>query len=92
MDTFNVELAEVFNRPDLCEQRTETLGMGLAVTAPEALQKFVAAAGRVLSLWENVKSYIDLAFILLSLDSVETLHRGLGAASPPATRWPRIRQ
>ncbi|MGB5080917.1 MAG: tripartite tricarboxylate transporter substrate binding protein [Burkholderiales bacterium] len=41
IDKFNAELAKVLNRPDLRKQLTETLGMDLAVSTPEGLQKFL---------------------------------------------------
>jgi tripartite-type tricarboxylate transporter receptor subunit TctC len=42
IDRFHAELAKALNQPDLRKQLTETLGMDLAVSSPEALQKFVA--------------------------------------------------
>jgi tripartite-type tricarboxylate transporter receptor subunit TctC len=42
IDRFHAELAKALGRPDLRKQLTETLGMDLAVSSPEALQKFVA--------------------------------------------------
>jgi tripartite-type tricarboxylate transporter receptor subunit TctC len=42
IDKFNAELAKALARPDLRRQLTETLGMDLAVSSPDALQKFVA--------------------------------------------------
>jgi tripartite-type tricarboxylate transporter receptor subunit TctC len=38
---FHGELAKALNQPDLRKQLTETLGMDLAVSTPEALQKFL---------------------------------------------------
>ena len=43
MDKFHAELVKVFNIPEVRKQLTETLGMDLAVSSPEALQRFVAA-------------------------------------------------
>jgi tripartite-type tricarboxylate transporter receptor subunit TctC len=42
VDKFHAELAKALGQPDLRKQLTETLGMDLAVSSPEALQKFVA--------------------------------------------------
>jgi tripartite-type tricarboxylate transporter receptor subunit TctC len=42
LDKFHAELAKALGQPDLRKQLTETLGMDLAVSSPEALQKFVA--------------------------------------------------
>ena len=42
IDKFHAELAKVLGQPDLRKQLTETLGMDLQVSSPEALQKFVA--------------------------------------------------
>jgi tripartite-type tricarboxylate transporter receptor subunit TctC len=42
VDKFNAELVKIFNQPDVRKQLTETLGMDLAVSSPEAMQKFVA--------------------------------------------------
>jgi tripartite-type tricarboxylate transporter receptor subunit TctC len=42
LDKFHAELVKALNQPDLRKQLTETLGMDLAVSSPEALQKFVA--------------------------------------------------
>jgi len=42
IDKFHAELVKTLNQPDLRKQLTETLGMDLAVSSPEALQKFVA--------------------------------------------------
>jgi tripartite-type tricarboxylate transporter receptor subunit TctC len=41
IDKFHAELVKTLNQPDLRKQLTETLGMDLAVSSPEALQKFV---------------------------------------------------
>jgi tripartite-type tricarboxylate transporter receptor subunit TctC len=41
LDKFHVQLVKVLNQPDLRKQLTETLGMDLAVSTPEALQKFL---------------------------------------------------
>lgn len=40
LDKFHAELVKVFNQPDLRKQLTEQLGMDLAVSSPEALQKW----------------------------------------------------
>ena len=42
IDKFHAELVKALGQPDLRKQLTETLGMDLAVSSPEALQKFVA--------------------------------------------------
>jgi len=42
LDKFHAELVKVLSQPDLRRQLTETLGMDLQVSSPEALQKFVA--------------------------------------------------
>jgi len=42
IDKFHAELAKALAKPDLRKQLTETLGMDLQVSSPEALQKFVA--------------------------------------------------
>jgi tripartite-type tricarboxylate transporter receptor subunit TctC len=42
IDRIHAELAKALGQPDLRKQLTETLGMDLAVSSPEALQKFVA--------------------------------------------------
>jgi tripartite-type tricarboxylate transporter receptor subunit TctC len=42
LDKFHAELVKALNQPDLRKQLTETLGMDLVVSSPEALQKFVA--------------------------------------------------
>jgi tripartite-type tricarboxylate transporter receptor subunit TctC len=42
VDKLNAELAKALAQPDLRKQLTETLGMDLAVSSPDALQKFVA--------------------------------------------------
>src|SRR6266481_4480374 len=41
LDKFHAELVKVLNQPDLRRQLTETLGMDLASSSPEALQKFL---------------------------------------------------
>jgi tripartite-type tricarboxylate transporter receptor subunit TctC len=41
LDRFHGELVKALNQPDLRKQLTETLGMDLAVSTPEALQKFL---------------------------------------------------
>ena len=43
LDKFHGELVKVFNQPDLRKQLTEQLGMDLAVSSPEALQKFLVS-------------------------------------------------
>ena len=43
LDKFHAELVKVFNQPDLRKQLSEQLGMDLAVSSPEALQKFLVA-------------------------------------------------
>lgn len=40
IDKFHAELVKVFNQPDLRKQLTEQLGMDLAVSSPQALQKW----------------------------------------------------
>jgi tripartite-type tricarboxylate transporter receptor subunit TctC len=40
IDKLNAELAKALNRPDLNKQLTEQLGMDLAISSPEALQKW----------------------------------------------------
>jgi len=42
IDKLNAELTKALAQPDLRKQLTETLGMDLAVSSPDALQKFVA--------------------------------------------------
>jgi tripartite-type tricarboxylate transporter receptor subunit TctC len=42
VDKLNAELAKALAQPELRKQLTETLGMDLAVSSPDALQKFVA--------------------------------------------------
>ncbi|HVQ61127.1 MAG TPA: tripartite tricarboxylate transporter substrate binding protein, partial [Burkholderiales bacterium] len=42
IDKFHAELAKALAQPDLRKQLTDTLGMDLAVSSPEQLQKFVA--------------------------------------------------
>lgn len=41
MDKFHAELVKVFNLPDVKKTLTETLGMDLAVSTPEQLQKWL---------------------------------------------------
>jgi tripartite-type tricarboxylate transporter receptor subunit TctC len=43
LDRFHSELVKVFNLPDVRAQLTDTLGMDLAVSTPEALQKFLVS-------------------------------------------------
>ena len=42
VDKFNAELVKILNKPDVHKHLTETLGMDLAASSPEGLQKFVA--------------------------------------------------
>jgi len=42
VDRLHAELAKALGQPELRKQLTETLGMDLAVSSPEGLQKFVA--------------------------------------------------
>lgn len=42
-DKFHAELTKVFNAPEVRKQLTEQLGMDLAVSSPEALQKFLVS-------------------------------------------------
>jgi len=42
LDRFHSELVKALNQPDLRKQLTETLGMDLAASTPDALQQFVA--------------------------------------------------
>ena len=51
LDKFHAELVKALNRPDLRKQLTETLGMDLAASTPEALQKFLVAE---MSRWGKV--------------------------------------
>jgi tripartite-type tricarboxylate transporter receptor subunit TctC len=41
LDKFHAELVKVLSQPDLRRQLTETLGMDLAASSPESLQKFL---------------------------------------------------
>ena len=41
LDKFHAELVKVFNAPEVRKQLGEQLGMDLAVSSPEALQKFL---------------------------------------------------
>ncbi|HUN67568.1 MAG TPA: tripartite tricarboxylate transporter substrate-binding protein, partial [Burkholderiales bacterium] len=43
LDKFHAELVKALNQPDLRKTLTETLGMDLAVSSPEDLQKFLLA-------------------------------------------------
>ena len=43
VDKFNAELAKALGQPDLRKTLTEQLGMDLAVSTPDALQKFLVA-------------------------------------------------
>jgi len=43
MDRFHAELVKVFNAADLRKQLTEQMGMDLAVSSPDAMQKFIVA-------------------------------------------------
>lgn len=43
LDRLHAELAKALNRPDLRKQLTETLGMDLVASSPEALQKFLVS-------------------------------------------------
>ena len=43
LDKFHAELVKVFNLPDVRQQLSETLGMDLVVSTPEALQKFLVS-------------------------------------------------
>src|SRR5467141_4800922 len=51
LDKFHAELVKVLNQPDLRKQLTETLGMDLASSSPEALQKFLVGE---INRWGNV--------------------------------------
>src|SRR5882762_7475037 len=51
LDKFHAELVKVLNQPDLRRQLTETLGMDLASSSPEALQKFLVGE---IDRWGNV--------------------------------------
>jgi tripartite-type tricarboxylate transporter receptor subunit TctC len=51
LDKFHAELAKVLNQADLRRQLTETLGMDLASSSPEALQKFLVGE---INRWGNV--------------------------------------
>lgn len=41
IDKFHAELVQVFNRPDVHKQLTDTLGMDVAASSPEDTQKFL---------------------------------------------------
>ena len=43
IDKMHAELVKVFNQPDVRKQLTETMGMELVVSSPDALQKFLVA-------------------------------------------------
>jgi tripartite-type tricarboxylate transporter receptor subunit TctC len=43
LDQFHVELVKVFKLPDVRHQLSETLGMDLVLSTPEALQKFLVS-------------------------------------------------
>jgi len=51
LDKFHAELAKVLRQADLRKQLTETLGMDLASSSPEALQKFLVGE---IDRWGNV--------------------------------------
>ena len=51
LDKFHAELVKVLKQPDLRRQLTETLGMDLASSSPEALQKFLVSE---INRWGNV--------------------------------------
>ena len=51
LDKFHAELVKVLKQPDLRKQLTETLGMDLASSSPEALQKFLVGE---ISRWGKV--------------------------------------
>jgi len=51
LDKFHAELVKVLTQPDLRRQLTETLGMDLASSSPEALQKFLVSE---INRWGNV--------------------------------------
>jgi tripartite-type tricarboxylate transporter receptor subunit TctC len=51
LDKFHAELVRVLNQPDLRKQLTETLGMDLSSSSPEALQKFLVGE---IDRWGNV--------------------------------------
>src|SRR5438309_1002861 len=51
LDKFHAALAKVLNQADLRKQLTETLGMDLASSTPEALQKFLVGE---IDRWGNV--------------------------------------
>jgi tripartite-type tricarboxylate transporter receptor subunit TctC len=42
IDKLHAELVKALNQPELRKQLTETLGMDLVVSTPEAFQKFVS--------------------------------------------------
>ncbi len=51
LDKFHAELVKVLKQPNLRKQLTETLGMDLASSSPEALQKFLVGE---IDRWGNV--------------------------------------
>ena len=51
LDKFHAELVKALGQPDLRKQLTETLGMDLASSSPEALQKFLVSE---INRWGNV--------------------------------------
>lgn len=51
LDRFHAELVKVFNLPDVRKQLTETLGMDLVVSTPEAQQQFLV---REIERWGKV--------------------------------------
>src|SRR5436309_402808 len=51
LEKFHAELVKVLNQSDLRRQLTETLGMDLASSSPEALQKFLVGE---INRWGNV--------------------------------------
>jgi tripartite-type tricarboxylate transporter receptor subunit TctC len=51
LDKFHAELVKALGQPDLRKQLTETLGMDLASSSPEALQKFLVGE---INRWGNV--------------------------------------
>jgi tripartite-type tricarboxylate transporter receptor subunit TctC len=43
IDKFHAELVQIFNRPDVHKQLTDTLGMDVAASSPEDTQKFLVS-------------------------------------------------
>ena len=41
MDKFHAELVKALNQPDVRKTLTDTLGMDLVISTPDALQKFL---------------------------------------------------